>query len=83
VPCICEFEGIAVYVYHRDHSPPHFHVRFGGAGAEFDLATLRLTEGTVPRAQRRKVEKWAREKQAEIRQCWDRACANQPPGTIG
>lgn len=82
VPCVCEFDGIVVYVYHRDHNPPHFHVRCGGKSAAFDIETLKLTEGSLPAARRRQVRAWAKSRQKELRASWELAAAHQPPGTI-
>lgn len=82
MPCICEFDGVTVYIYHRDHNPPHFHVLCAGERASFDIATLQIMEGKLPAAVRRQVRAWAKGRQAELQACWDRAAAYQPPGTI-
>ena len=39
VPKISEFFGIAIYMYYDDHAPPHFHARYGGRDAAFDIET--------------------------------------------
>jgi hypothetical protein len=28
VPSICEFFGIAIFMYYNDHAPPHFHAEY-------------------------------------------------------
>jgi hypothetical protein len=33
MPCICQFFGIAIYMYFNDHSPPHFHAKYAGGEA--------------------------------------------------
>jgi len=34
LPRISAFYGIAIYMYYRDHSPPHLQARYGGDEAE-------------------------------------------------
>lgn len=82
VPCICEFDGITVYIYHRDHNPPHFHVICAGDRAVFSIAAPRLTGGKLPASRQRQVRAWAMAHRAELQQCWDLAAANEPPGKI-
>jgi hypothetical protein len=43
IPRISQFYGIAVYMYYRDHAPPHFHAIHAEYEAEVDIAT----EGTL------------------------------------
>lgn len=33
MPTIVQFYGILIQMYYNDHSPPHFHVRYGNARA--------------------------------------------------
>jgi len=42
MPCpdVCEFYGIAIYVYYGEHGPPHFHTRH--AGREMSMAIDRI-----------------------------------------
>jgi len=45
MPCICNFYGIAIYMYYRDHAPPHFHAFYGSDEAVFDIATSGVIAG--------------------------------------
>jgi len=29
MPIICKFFGIMIYMYWKDHAPPHFHAKYG------------------------------------------------------
>lgn len=40
MPRICQFYGIAIYLYYRDHAPPHFHAIYG----EYEA----VVEGRLP-----------------------------------
>ncbi|HEX3584271.1 MAG TPA: DUF4160 domain-containing protein [Thermoanaerobaculia bacterium] len=58
MPEISRFFGIVVAMYHREHEPPHFHVRFGG-----QKVIVRIVDGYIegklsPRAQALVLEWW-------------------------
>ena len=59
MPRISQFYGIAIYMYYRDHAPPHFHAIYAEHEAEFDIATATVTEGRLPRRARKIVTEWA------------------------
>jgi hypothetical protein len=77
VPCICEFDGIQVYMYDNGHRPPHFHVNARGEQAIIDIQTFDVT-GQLRRPDRRKVMVWAQKRQAELLQNWTRIERKQP-----
>jgi hypothetical protein len=49
VPRISQFYGIAIYMYYRDHPPPHFHAIYGEFEALIDVASGAVIEGVLPR----------------------------------
>ncbi len=57
------FEGIKIYIYFKDHNPPHFHAVYGEYNAEIDIKTLKIIAGQLPQRQFRKVVEWANGKQ--------------------
>lgn len=81
MPRISYFRGIGIYMYYRDHGPPHFHARHAGRRGRFALDG-RLLAGDLDRPQQRLVRKWARLHQRELEFCWDRVSRDQDPGTI-
>jgi hypothetical protein len=46
MPEISRFFGITVQMYHKDHDPPHFHVRYSGQKAPIAIETVALMNGT-------------------------------------
>lgn len=79
---ICAFLGITIYMYNRDHQPPHFHAKYAGDEVLIDIATLTVIRGRIgPRALRLVIE-WATMHQDELRFLWNRAQALQPLGRI-
>jgi Domain of unknown function (DUF4160) len=79
MPRISEFFGIAIYMYWFDrqkHHVPHFHARFGGDEAVFDLNGSRLEGDLGPRANRLVVE-WCQERRRELDEAWAAAATGQ------
>ncbi|MFQ5734148.1 MAG: DUF4160 domain-containing protein [Planctomycetaceae bacterium] len=82
MPRISEFYGIAVYMYYRDHAPPHFHAIYGEHEAEIEIATLDILAGSLPRRAKSLVTDWAQQHQQELQQNWDLARQAQPLNSV-
>jgi hypothetical protein len=78
VPRISDFYGIAIYMYYRDHVPPHFHAIYGEYEATVAIETAELLEGRLPRRARTLVSEWAGAHRDELEHCWELARASQP-----
>lgn len=78
MPRISQFYGIAVYMYYRDHAPPHFHAIYGEFEAEIEIASAATMAGELPRKARGLVEEWAAAHRDELQRNWDLARAGQP-----
>jgi len=39
MPIISRFYGILIYMYWRDHSPPHFHAKYQGREITVEIET--------------------------------------------
>jgi len=44
MPRISRFYGILIYMYYRDHPPPHFHALYGDHEALIDILTGELLQ---------------------------------------
>lgn len=53
------FYGIAIYMYYKDHTPPHFHAIYGEHEATVDIRTLSILEGALPRRAKSLILEWA------------------------
>ena len=82
MPTICQFYGITIRMYFRDHPPPHFHAIYGGAEAVIDIHSMSVREGRLPRRATALVLEWTRLHQAELVHAWDEASRHNPPGQI-
>lgn len=77
MPEISRFLGIVVRMYYRDHSPPHFHARYGSYTLVVYLDTW-VIEGSFPPRALRHVLEWAELHPRELREDWELARARKP-----
>lgn len=73
MPCVSHFFGIAIYMYFNDHTPPHFHAEYGGNEALYEIETLRIYAGYLPRRAHNLVIEWADLHRYELMENWQRA----------
>jgi hypothetical protein len=78
MPRISQFYGIAVYLYYRDHAPPHFHAIYAEHEAEVMIDTGAIMEGKLPRNARGLVAEWTELHRELLLRNWDLARAGQP-----
>lgn len=78
MPRLSYFYGIAIYMYYRDHAPPHFHAIYGSHEIEMAIETRRVLTGQLPRRALALVREWARLHEAELAGAWNRAQAHKP-----
>jgi hypothetical protein len=73
MPCICNFEGIYIYMYYNDHMPPHFHALYNEHEAIILLDTLTVEKGILPGSKLKLVRKWAELHAEELSNDWELA----------
>ncbi len=78
MPIISTFFGIVIRIYFSDHNPPHLHAEYQEYEAQFDLRTIEILGGQLPRTQRNQVVRWIRANQAALADNWDRAYNDLP-----
>jgi hypothetical protein len=82
VPTICLFYGILVKMYWDDHAPPHFHVEYAEYRAQYQIETLELLRGTLPRRAHALILEWAALHRAERMENWKLCESKQHPKAI-
>lgn len=84
MPELSRFHGVVVRVFNRDHPPPHVHVEYQGYRASLDVVRLELFDerGTCPPRARRRILRWARAHEWELRAAWRAASNGGVPRTI-
>ena len=69
MPEISTFLGVVIYLYYRDHAPPHFHALYG----EYEI-TVEIRSGVVtgkfPRRALKAVLEWHELHQDELLEDW-------------
>lgn len=73
MPEICRFYGIIIKMFFRksEHNPPHFHAIYGEYVAEFDINTLDIIVGDLPKKAIELVQEWGRLHQKELLAIWE------------
>ena len=78
MPRVSTFFGIVIYMYYNDHLPPHFHAEYGEHEAIYEIDTLDVTRGDLPRRAHALVLEWATLHRNELREDWERARKEKP-----
>jgi hypothetical protein len=78
MPKVSQFLGVAIYMYFNDHSPPHFHAEYGEFEAAYEIDTLAILRGQLPRRAHVHVIEWALAHRPELRDNWERAREQVP-----
>ncbi len=73
MPEISRFYGIVIAMYYRDHSPPHFHARYGGEMAVIEVGTGHVLRGSIPDRALVLVREWAQLHEEDLLADWERA----------
>ena len=78
MPRISEFFGIAIYMYYKEHAPPHFHAIYAQYDAAISIDPIEVMEGSLPQRVQSMVFEWAAMYQDELRADWELARVGQP-----
>ena len=78
MPELSRFYGIIIYLFAKDHAPPHCHVKYGDDRALVSLETGELLEGNLPRRALRLVQDWIELHKAELFADWEEAQTERP-----
>ena len=73
MPEISRFLGMIIAMYHNEHNPPHFHVRYNEYQASISIKDLAVQEGKLPPKVLGLVMEWAVIHQDELLKNWELA----------
>lgn len=73
MPEISRFYGILNKIYFIDHNPPHFRAEYGEYRAEYNIHSLALMCGKLPRRAHLLVVEWAYIHREELNENWNLA----------
>jgi hypothetical protein len=85
LPEIARFFGIIIRMFVEagaPHHSPHFHAYYQNHVAIYQIDTIDLINGSLPRKQQRLVEAWAELHQGELMENWERLRSGQLPYKI-
>ncbi len=78
MPIVSKFFGIVIAFYWNDHTPPHFHAKYGGEEAVIDIRTGEIIKGSLSRRVLSLVEEWRQLHVDELTQDWNLARERKP-----
>ena len=65
-------------MYYNEHAPPHFHAEYGGDEALYEIKTLQVYAGNLPRRVHNLVLEWADLHRQELLDEWQKARNGEP-----
>ncbi len=72
MPEISRFLGIVIYIYYREHAPPHFHAIYGEYEITVEIKTG-IVSGRFPRRALNAVLEWQTKHEDELMNNWELA----------
>jgi hypothetical protein len=77
MPIISRFFGIIIAMYWRDHTPPHFHAKYGDQEIIVEIETGKVT-GNMSKRALSMVQEWRKLHIEELFNDWQLAEQNKP-----
>lgn len=73
MPEICRFYGIVIKMFFKpkEHEPSHIHALYGEHIGIFNIKTLVMTEGDLPKRAQELVTEWLQQHNDELQSMWD------------
>jgi hypothetical protein len=81
MPEICRFYGIIIYLYWKDHNPPHVHFNYGNYECSISVID-RVVDGQAPAKVIVKVNEWIDQNENEILALWEKAQRGEKIGKL-
>jgi hypothetical protein len=72
MPIISQFFGISIYMFWKDHMPPHFHAKYGGEEIIMDIETGNI-QGNMTKRAVNLINEWRQIHIEELRNDWNLA----------
>lgn len=81
MPIISRFLGVIIAMYWDDHSPPHFHAKYGGYEITVNINNG-IIEGKFPKRALRHVLEWYELHKDELMEDWELCRKKEQPKPI-
>ncbi len=70
MPIISRFFGIVIYMFWREHRPPHFHAKYGDDEVVVEISSGKVS-GTMTKRALALVQEWRKLRRQELSREWD------------
>lgn len=77
MPIISRFFGIMIFMFWREHRPPHFHAKYGDEEVIMEIESGKIN-GTMSKRALALVQEWRRLHKKELLQEWELAEQKKP-----
>ena len=73
MPEIARFYGIIIKMFFKpkEHEPSHIHALYGEYVGEFNIRTMEMIEGDLPKKAQELVTEWLKLHQTALQAMWD------------
>lgn len=71
MPEISRFYGVIIYMFFKDHNPPHFKVKQNDFEANILISNGNILDGDLPVSKFKLVSAWAEIHKVELLRMWD------------
>lgn len=73
MPEISRFYGIVIKMFFKpkEHEPSHIHALYGEYIGEFNIRTMEMIQGDLPRKAQELVREWLSKHQDQLQTMWD------------
>lgn len=73
MPEISRFYGIIIKMFFKpkEHEPSHIHALYGEYMGMFNIKTMEMIDGDLPRKAQELVKEWLSSHQEELQMMWD------------
>lgn len=73
MPEIARFYGIIIKMFFKpkEHEPSHIHALYGEFLGEFNIRTMEMIQGDLPKKAQELVREWLSGHQDELQRMWD------------
>ena len=73
MPEICRFYGIVIKMFFKpkEHEPSHIHALYVEYVGEFNIRTMEMIEGDLPKKAQELVTEWLKMHQDALQHMWD------------
>jgi hypothetical protein len=74
MPEITRFYGIVIKMFFKpkEHEPSHIHALYGEYIGEFNIQTMEMIQGDLPKKAQELVREWLAQHQSALQDMWDK-----------